>query len=531
MPDISSPDSGSSPPQVGFPAAYNAAHDLLERNLRAGRGGKVAYIDDETQLTYAQLDELSAAFAHALLASGMQREQRLLMCMHDTVELPVAFLGAIRAGIVPVPVNTLLTQQDYAYLANDCRAPVAVVSAALVPLFDSVRDKLQHLRTIIVAGRRSGDDSLAALLAAHRRPFASVDAHADEPCFWLYSSGSTGNPKGTVHAHASLMHTAELYGRGVAGINESDTCFSAAKLFFAYGLGNSLSFPMSQGATTILMAERATPAAVFQRFARHQPTVFCGVPTLFAALLSSPDLPAGPVGRLRLCTSAGEPLPAAIGQRWRAHFGVDIIDGIGSTEMLHIFLSNSPGDVEYGTTGRPVPGYDVRLVDDQERPVATGEAGELQIRGPSSALFYWNNRERSRNTFVGAWTRSGDKFVAREDGRYVYCGRSDDMLKVSGIYVSPAEVEAALVTHPSVLEAAVVGRQDADGLVKPMAFVVLKDGSMAGEALATALKAHVKSLLAPYKYPRWFEFRKELPKTGTGKIQRFRLRAELEQAP
>ena len=255
------------------------------------------------------------------------------------------------------------------------------------------------------------------------------------------------------------------------------------------------------------------------------------MPTLFAAMLSSPDLPARPDPHLRLCTSAGEPLPAAIGQRWHKHYGVDIIDGIGSTEMLHIYLSNRPGDVEYGTTGRPVPGYEVRLVDDQERPVVAGETGELQIRGPSSALHYWNNRERSRNTFLGAWTRSGDKFVARDDGRYVYCGRSDDMLKVSGIYVSPAEVEAALVTHPAVLESAVIGRQDADGLVKPMAFVILKDDALAGDAMAAALKAHVKSLLAPHKYPRWFEFRKQLPKTATGKIQRFQLRAELERAP
>ena len=530
MPELSSTDHGSSPPRVSFPAAYNAAHDLLDRNLRAGRADKLAYIDDERSLTYAQLEEHSAAFAHGLLALGLQREQRLLLCMHDTVDLPVALLGAIRAGIVPVPVNTLLTQQDYAFLANDCRAPIAVVSAALLPLFESIRDRTPHLRQVIVAGKNSGSDSLTTLLEAHRRPFASVDTHPDEPCFWLYSSGSTGNPKGTVHAHASIMHTAELFGRAVVGLGEADVCFSAAKLFFAYGLGNSLSFPLSQGATTILMAERATPAAVFARFARNRPTVFCGVPTLFAAMLSSPDLPAHPESHLRLCTSAGEPLPAAIGQRWRERYGVDILDGIGSTEMLHIFLSNRPGDVEYGTTGRPVPGYDIRLVDEQEQPVAVGEAGELQIRGPSSALLYWNNRERSRNTFLGAWTRSGDKFVARADGRYVYCGRSDDMLKVSGIYVSPAEVEAALVTHPAVLEAAVVGRQDGDGLVKPMAFVVLKEASLAGDVLAAELKAHVKSLLAPYKYPRWFEFREDLPKTATGKIQRFRLRAELEQA-
>ena len=324
------------------------------------------------------------------------------------------------------------------------------------------------------------------------------------------------------------MYTAELFGRGVAGYREGDVCFSAAKLFFAYGLGNALTFPLAVGATTILMAERATPAAVFKRFQMHQPTIFGGVPTLYASMLVSDQLPAPRSLRLRLCLSAGEPLPATIGQRWQAHFGVDILDGTGSTEMLHIFISNRPGAVEYGTTGRPVPGYDVRLVDEHGAPVPPGEQGELHIRGPSSAIQYWNNRARSRDTFLGPWTRSGDKFVARADGTFIYAGRSDDMLKVSGIYVSPAEIEAALITHPAVLEAAVVGREDADGLIKPMAFVVLKDASLGNEALGTELKTHVKSLLAPYKYPRWFEFCRELPKTATGKIQRFKLRAGLE---
>ncbi|MEY4761115.1 MAG: benzoate-CoA ligase [Pseudomonadota bacterium] len=528
MLQLSSVDHDSIPPQLTFAETYNAAHDLLERNLIAGRRDKPAFIDDERSLTYGQLEEGSAAFAHGLIALGMQREQRVLLCMHDTVDLPVAFLGAIRAGIVPVLANTLLTQNDYAFLLNDCRAPVAVVSGALSPLFESIRQRTPQLRNLVISGSHAGPGTLTEMLESNRRPFDTVETHRDEPCFWLYSSGSTGNPKGTVHSQASLMQTAELFGRGILGISESDVCFSAAKIFFAYGLGNSLSFPLSQGATTILMAERATPAAIFQRLQKHRPTVFCGVPTLYAGLLSSPELPPGPSTHLRTCTSAGEPLPAAIGERWLAHFGVDIIDGIGSTEMLHIYLSNKPGDVAYGTTGRPVPGYEIRLVDDQERPVPPGDAGELHVRGPSGALLYWNNRDRTRHTFLGDWTRSGDKFVQREDGRYVYCGRSDDMLKVSGIYVSPAEVEAALASHPAVLEAAVVGRKDADELIKPMAFIVLKDPSQAGDALAAELKGHVKSLLAPYKYPRWFEFRSDLPKTATGKIQRFRLRADLE---
>jgi len=327
-----------------------------------------------------------------------------------------------------------------------------------------------------------------------------------------------------LHLHSHLIQTAELYAKPVLGITENDVVFSAAKLFFAYGLGNALTFPLSVGATTVLMAERPTPAAVFQRLRQHQPTIFYGVPTLYAALLASPDLPRREELRLRVCTSAGEALPAEIGKRWSTHFGIDLLDGIGSTEMLHIFLSNRPGEVRYGTTGKPVPGYDIRLVDDHGNAAAAGEIGELQVSGPTAAIMYWNNRERTRSTFLGAWTRSGDKYTCDADGYYTYGGRSDDMLKVSGIYVSPFEVEAALMTHEAVLEAAVVGHADAENLIKPKAYVVLKAGITASDDLAQTLQQHVKSRLAPYKYPRWIEFKTELPKTATGKIQRFKLR-------
>jgi benzoate-CoA ligase len=329
--------------------------------------------------------------------------------------------------------------------------------------------------------------------------------------------------------HGSLIQTAELYARPILGIEEGDLVFSAAKLFFAYGLGNALTFPMAVGATAVLMAERPTPAAVFARLRKHQPTIFYGVPTLYAALLASPELPERGALRLRRCASAGEALPEEIGKRWSAHFGVDILDGIGSTEMLHIFLSNRPDDVRYGTTGKPVPGYEVRLTDEYGMPVAPGEQGELQISGPTSAAFYWNNRDKTRATFQGPWTRSGDKYVQNADGYYVYAGRTDDMLKVSGMYVSPVEVESALITHEAVLEAAVVGREDHDKLVKPMAYVVLKPGRGATPELAAELQTHVKTRLAPFKYPRWVEFLDELPKTATGKIQRFKLRARLAQ--
>jgi benzoate-CoA ligase len=356
--------------------------------------------------------------------------------------------------------------------------------------------------------------------------FEPAPTTCDDACFWLYSSGSTGMPKGTVHMHSHLIQTAELYAKPVLGIREDDLVFSAAKLFFAYGLGNSLTFPMSVGATAILMAERPTPAAVFQRLQQYRPTIFYGVPTLYAALLAAPDMPKPETLNLRVCTSAGEALPADIGVRWTKHFGVEILDGIGSTEMLHIFVSNRPGAVRYGTTGKAVPGYALRVVDDAGKQVKTGEIGELQINGPTSAACYWNNRAKSRATFMGDWTRSGDKYVVDEDGYYTYSGRTDDMLKVGGIYVSPFEVEGALLSHADVLEVAVIGQPDLDDLIKPKAYIVLKPGIEASAALAEKLQQHVKSKLAPYKYPRWVEFANELPKTATGKIQRFKLRAK-----
>jgi benzoate-CoA ligase len=331
-------------------------------------------------------------------------------------------------------------------------------------------------------------------------------------------------PKGTVHVHSSMILTAEFYAKAVLGHRENDVVFSAAKLFFAYGLGNSLSFTLAAGATAILMAERPTPASVFKRLTEKKPTIFYGVPTLYAAMLASPDFPRRESLALRLCVSAGEALPPQIAKSWKERTGVEILDGIGSTEMLHIFLSNRPDDLRYGTTGKPVPGYELRLVDERGNPVKQGEMGELQISGPTSATCYWNNHDKSRNTFMGGWTKSGDKYTLDRDGYYVYGGRSDDMLKVSGIYVSPAEVEAALVTHEAVLEAAVVGAEDENKLVKPKAYVVLKQRNSGTDALKAVLQQHVKDKLAPYKYPRWIEFLPELPKTATGKIQRFKLR-------
>jgi benzoate-CoA ligase len=504
---------------------YNAAADLIERNLAAGRAAKPAFIDDRGRCSYAELAERVSRFANLVRRLGIHPEQRILLCLHDTIDFPTAFLGAIKAGVVPAAVNTQLSAGEFAFMLADSRARAVVVSAPVLPVMRAALAELPGPRPeLIVSGAAPEERGLADLLAEAPATSETAPTHPDEPCFWLYSSGSTGRPKGTVHIQSSLVQTAELYALPVLGITENDVVFSAAKLFFAYGLGNALTFPMAVGATSVLTAERPTPASVSRVLREQRPTIFYGVPTLYGAMLASNDLPRGEELALRRCASAGEPLPLEIGRRWSARIGVDILDGIGSTEMLHIFLSNWPGAVRYGTTGKPIPGYDLKIVDEEGRPVRRGEIGDLLVSGPTSAAFYWNNRERCRATFMGPWTRTGDKYFEDEDGYYVYCGRSDDMLKVSGMYVSPAEVEAALIAYDDVLEAAVVGAPDENGLIKPKAFVVVKPGIAADAELVRALEDHSRGMLAPFKCPRWFAFLDELPKTATGKIQRFKLR-------
>jgi len=512
--------SGAAPGEL-----FNYAAWLLE--LNRGRGQKTAYIDDQGTLSYADLDTRARKLAQALLDAGIRREERVLLLMHDCNDWPVAFLGAIYAGIVPVAVNTLLTADDYVYMLQHSRARAALVSNALLgPLRGAMNSAPHNVAAVFVSRAdgelEAGEQDLEAVLQASSPMAEAADTSADDIGFWLYSSGSTGNPKGTVHTQANPYWTSTLYGQGVMGITEQDVCFSAAKLFFAYGLGNALTFPLSVGATSVLLAGRPTPDLIYERLIEHQPTIFFGAPTGYVAMLAAPDLPAPAQLGLRLAVSAGEALPAELAQRFSDHFGVDVIDGIGSTEMLHIYVSNRPGEVRYGSSGSPVPGYDIELRADDGQLVADGEIGELYVRGPSAALMYWNNRGKSLDTFQGEWTRSGDKYVRNEDGSYTCSGRSDDMLKVSGMYVSPFEVEATLAQHPAVLESAVIGKVDDEGLVKSKAFVVLGDGQQASDE---ELKAFVKERLAPYKYPRYIEFVEELPKTATGKIQRFRLRA------
>ena len=543
------------PATIELPREYNAALEFIDANLARGRTEKVAFIDTAGHYTYRELAERVNRAGNALRALGASPETRVLMCMLDGIDFPAVFWGAIKAGCVPIPINTLLTPNDYAHLLRDSRARIAVVSEALLDRFAPALADQPHIEQVVVAGneahasdahhlapsaagaRSSGRPEAAAatgtadhcrladLLAAASPRLDAAPTTCDDVAFWLYTSGSTGTPKGSMHLHRDLVTTAEHYGVATLGIREDDLVYSAAKLFFAYGLGNAMTFPFYAGAAAVVLAGRPTPDAVTALLREHRPTIFYGVPTLYGAMLAQPS--GGPEDgspRLRLAVSAGEALPAEIGAAWEERFGAPILDGLGSTEMLHIFLSNRAGDVRYGTSGKAVPGYRLKVVTETGEPAAPGEIGELWVSGDSSAVAYWNQREKSLATFHGPWTRTGDKYVVDEEGYYHYRGRTDDMLKVGGQWVSPFEVESALLGHEAVLEAAVVAAEDEQGLVKPKAFVVPREGVEPDAELAAALQEFVKDRLAPFKYPRWIEFASDLPKTATGKIQRFKLR-------
>jgi benzoate-CoA ligase len=516
---------------LGVPETFNAATYFVDRNVLLGRGDRVAIECGDRRITYDQVLDRVNRFGSGLRRLGVRPDERILLLLPDGPEFAYSFFGAIKAGTVPVPLNTLWKPADYEYVIRDSLASVVVVSPELLPHIEAVAPEARRwLRQIVVAGPADATHThtvFGALLAQGSAQFEAEPTSRDAPAFWLYSSGSTGAPKGCVHLHHDMVVCARLFGEGVLGIREMDCTFSVAKLFFAYGLGNALYFPFSVGATTILWPGPPTAPNVYDVIEKHRPTLFYSVPTGYGMLLAHERAGSGDfdLSSVRLAVSAGEALPPALYERFKQRFGIDIIDGIGSTEALHMFISNRPDAIKPGSSGLVVAGYEARILDDDGRTVGANEIGHLWIKGDSVCAGYWNQHEKTKATIEGHWIRTGDKYTQDEDGFFWYAGRTDDMLKVGGQWVSPVEVENALVAHPSVLECGVIGREDQDGLVKPIAFVVTRPGVAATTELAKELQQFVRDRLAEYKRPRIVEFLPELPKTATGKIQRFRLRA------
>ena len=518
-----------SAPVIELPDRMNAATYFVDANVEAGRGDKVAiyYVGDGSTYTYSDVLEGVNRFGNALKELGVRMEERVMLLLLDSPEFVFSFFGAIKMGAVPIPTNTLLKPHDYEYLLNDSRARALIVSEPLLEQIEPIRDRLRYLQHIVVVGEPHSNDQLSyrELVESASPELDAEEMSKDDACFWLYSSGTTGFPKGAVHLQHDMLYCADLYAKQILGINENDRTFSVAKLFFAYGLGNAMYFPFRVGASTVLYPGKPDPIKFYEIIQEYKPTIFYCVPTAYAAMLAVEDAEKRfDLSSLRVCVSAGEALPPALYERWYERFGVEILDGIGSTEVLHIFISNRAGRVKPGSSGEIVPGYEARIVDEEGNDVPPGEVGDLLIKGESTCAFYWNKHQKTKETIIGEWIRTGDKYSRDEEGYFWYQGRSDDMLKVGGIWVSPVEVENTLMEHPAVLECGVVGAEDADGLVKTKAYVVLKAGYTPSEELAEELKQFVKGRIAKYKYPRWIEFVDELPKTATGKIQRYKLR-------
>lgn len=528
--------------EVGVPEEFNVAAYFVDRNVAEGRGSNVAVECGDERVTYQQVLERTNRLGNALRSQlGVRLEERVLLLLLDTPEFVYSFFGAIKIGAVPIPINTRLTPEDYRYVLNDCRARVAMVSAPLLQLLQQIpAGQLRYLREVVVVGKPSaapdgpGDrgyrgHSFAELLEQGAPELEAEPMSRDDVAFWLYSSGSTGFPKGCVHLHHDMVVSSELYAKRVLGITAADRCLSVAKLFFAYGLGNGLYFPFAVGGTAILVPDPPAASTVYAAVERYRPSLFFSVPTNYGMLLAHQREAGGPdfdLSSVRWGVSAGEALPPALFERFKQRFGVSILDGIGSTEICHIFISNQPGAIRPGSTGRLVAGYEAQLLDDVGQPVPPGEVGDLLVKGDSTCAYYWNKWDKTKDTLQGHWIRTGDRYYQDADGYYWYAGRSDDMLKVGGIWVSPIEVENCLLEHAAVLECGVVGREDRDGLTKPAAYVVLQHGAAGTPELARELEQFVRTRLADYKRPRWVEFLTDLPKTATGKIQRFKLRAE-----
>jgi benzoate-CoA ligase family protein len=514
---------------IALPDTFNAATWFVDRNVHEGRGAKVAIECGDEQVTYGQLAERVNRVGNLLRERfDVRIEERVVMLLLDGPEFFYTFFGAIKIGAVPIPTSTLWKPQDYEYVLNDSRARVVVISETLLPQLQAIpRERLRHLRHIVVVG------DLKAHMADVSPALDAEPTSKDDPAFWLYSSGSTGFPKGCVHLQHDMVVCTELYAKGILGMCSDDRCFSAAKLFFAYGLGNAMYCPLGVGATSILWPGQPAAASVFAVIERHRPTLFFSVPTNYGMLLAhTREGQDFDLSSVRYAVSAGEALPPALFERFKQRFGVEILDGIGSTEILHIFISNRPGDIRPGSSGRIVDGYEARVVDEDGHDVPRGEIGNLLISGDSTCASYWNKHEKTKTTIEGRWIRTGDKYYQDEQGYFWYAGRSDDMLKVGGIWVSPVEVENTMIEHPAVHECGVGARADHDGLLKPYAFVVLRQGVARTAELAAELQQFVRSRLAEYKRPRWVEFTDDLPKTATGKLQRYKLRERAaERAP
>jgi benzoate-CoA ligase family protein len=509
---------------IEIPQWYNASV-IVDSNLEAGRGDKVAIYCGDDQVTYAELARRINRFGHALREIGVDREDRVLLMLNDTPSFPTAFFAAMRIGASPIPVNTLLQPTDYRFFVEDSRARGVVCDQMH---HETIRKALEGydeepVEVIVTNGRAEGAHVLEDMLDTGADDLDPVATHKDDPAFWLYSSGSTGEPKGAVHLHHDIIYTCETYARHVLEVSRDDVCFSASKLFHAYGLGNGISFPYWAGASTVLYPGKPTPEAILGTAERFRPTLFFSVPTLYNAMLNHEGAGDYDLSSIRLCVSAAEALPAGIWRRWKETFGLVILDGIGSTEMLHIYISNSPEELKPGSSGKPVPGYEARILNEDGYPVEPGEAGYLSVKGDSAAAYYWRNHEKTKKTMQGEWLFAGDWYRVDEDGFYWYEGRSDDMIKVSGLWVSPVEVESTLGDHPAVIETAAVG-VPVDGLTRVRAHIVLREGYEPSEKMVADLQNWCKGRLKRYQYPHLVEFVDELPKTVTGKIQRFKLR-------